>query len=74
MAKTDGRVVRGQHRRAAWRAAALAIRRGGAWELKGVLDEGSELAAATLEAIAAYCEARARGEMRSPPGGVGGAS
>ncbi len=68
----DGRVRRGEERRAAWQAAAAAIRRSGARELRGALEEPSELAQTTLEAIATYCEARARGRMGSPPGGVGG--
>lgn len=71
---TDGRVKRGQERRAAWRAAARAIQRSGARELRGLEDDVSELAETTLRAIIDYCEARARGEMRSPPGGVGGVS
>lgn len=68
---TDKRVQRGADRRAAWRAAALAIRRGGAVELHRLSDDGvSDLAAATLEAIEDYCDARARGDLGPPPGGV----
>lgn len=73
---TDRRVQRGADRRAAWRAAAEVLRRHGDYELAAQWDaldrapQESVLALQTLRAIVAYCDARARGELVSPPGGV----
>lgn len=67
---TDKRVQRGADRRAAWRAAAEVLRRHGDYELAAQWDAPSVLALQTLRSIVAYCDARARGELVSPPGGV----